>query len=42
MRNRVQISTDGLRAYEEAIEQAFGGYADYGQIIKNYGSLVVS
>ncbi len=37
MRNRVQISTDGLKAYEEAIERSFAGYADYGQIIKTYG-----
>jgi IS1 family transposase len=39
MRNRVQISTDGLKAYEEAIERSFGGNADYGQIIKTYGSI---
>jgi IS1 family transposase len=37
MANRVQISTDGLKAYEEAIERSFGGDADYGQIIKTYG-----
>ena len=37
MAGRVQISTDGLRAYEEAIERSFGGDADYGQIIKTYG-----
>ena len=37
MADRVQISTDGLRAYEEAIERSFGGDADYGQIIKTYG-----
>jgi IS1 family transposase len=37
MTGRVQISTDGLRAYEEAIEKSFGGDADYGQIIKTYG-----
>jgi IS1 family transposase len=37
MTGRVQISTDGLRAYEEAIERSFGGDADYGQIIKTYG-----
>jgi IS1 family transposase len=37
MTNRVQISTDALGAYKEAIEQAFGGDADYGQIIKTYG-----
>lgn len=39
MANRVQISTDGLAAYENAIDAAFGADADYGQIIKNYGSL---
>jgi len=38
MANRVQISTDGLRAYVEAIEEAFGGEADYGQIVKVYGN----
>jgi IS1 family transposase len=37
MRTRVQISTDGLRAYVDAIEQSFGADADYGQIIKTYG-----
>lgn len=37
MRNRVQVSTDGLAAYVEAIERAFGGDVDYGQIIKTYG-----
>jgi hypothetical protein len=42
MRNRVQISTDALGAYKEAIERAFGGDADYGQIIKTYGSITTS
>jgi hypothetical protein len=37
MRNRVQISTDGLRAYVEAIEKAFGSEVDYAQIVKTYG-----
>jgi IS1 family transposase len=37
MTNRVQISTDGLNAYVDAVEMAFGGDADYGQIIKTYG-----
>jgi IS1 family transposase len=37
MRNRVQISTDGLSAYVDAIEDAFGADADYGQIIKTFG-----
>lgn len=34
--NRVQISSDSLRAYVEATEQAFGGDVDYGQIVKIY------
>jgi hypothetical protein len=38
MKNRVQISTDGLKAYVEAIDSAFGGNVDYGQIIKTYGT----
>ena len=37
MRTRVQISTDGLRAYVDAIEQSFGANVDYAQIIKTYG-----
>ena len=37
MSNRVQVSTDGLNAYVDAIERAFGGDADYGQVIKTYG-----
>jgi IS1 family transposase len=36
MRNRVQISTDALRGYAEAIEQSFGADVDYGQIVKVY------
>ncbi|MBC2714339.1 MAG: IS1 family transposase [Desulfobacteraceae bacterium] len=34
--NRVQISSDALRAYVEATEQAFGTDVDYGQIVKSY------
>lgn len=36
--NRVQLTTDGHRAYLEAVEGAFGGEIDYAQIIKIYGS----
>jgi IS1 family transposase len=36
MSNRVQISTDGLRAYVEAVEKSMGANVDYGQIIKTY------
>jgi hypothetical protein len=42
MRNRVQISTDGLRAYVDAVERAFGADVDYAQIIKTYGHEEVS
>ncbi len=36
MSNRVQISTDGLRAYVEAVEKAMGADVDFGQIVKTY------
>jgi IS1 family transposase len=34
--NRVQLSSDGLAAYRETIEGAFGANVDYGQIVKTY------
>jgi IS1 family transposase len=34
--NRVQVSSDALRAYVEAVEQAFGADVDYAQIVKTY------
>jgi IS1 family transposase len=34
---RVQVSTDGHRAYLEAVEGAFGMDCDYGMLIKTYG-----
>jgi len=34
--NRVQISSDALRAYGDAIERAFGSEVDYGSIIKTF------
>jgi IS1 family transposase len=37
MKNRVQISTDGLKAYVDAVEKAFGADVDYAQIVKTYG-----
>lgn len=36
--NRVQITTDGHKAYLEAVEGAFGGDVDYAQLVKLYGS----
>ena len=34
--NRIQISTDALASYPDAVEQAFGAEIDYGQIVKTY------
>jgi IS1 family transposase len=34
--NRVQISSDALRSYVDAVEEAFGADVDYGQIVKFY------
>jgi len=42
MNNRLQISTDGLAAYVEAIAGAFGNDVDYAQIIKTYGKVEVT
>jgi IS1 family transposase len=38
MKNRIQISTDGLPGYVEAIERAFGTNVDYPQVVKVYES----
>ena len=38
--NRVQITTDGHRAYVEAVEGAFGGDVDYAQLVKLYGPTI--
>lgn len=35
--NRVQLTSDGLRAYLEAVEGAFGADIDYAQLQKIYG-----
>ena len=32
--NRVQLTTDGLRAYLYAVEEAFGADVDYAQLVK--------
>jgi IS1 family transposase/uncharacterized protein YerC len=37
VKNRVQISSDSLNAYEEAIERGFGSEVDYAQVVKTYG-----
>jgi IS1 family transposase len=35
--NRVQLTTDGHRAYLQAVEEAFGANIDYSMLIKLYG-----
>lgn len=37
--NRVQLTSDGHRAYLEAVEGAFGADVDYAQLVKLYGAL---
>src|SRR6266404_1497103 len=36
--NRVQLTTDGHRAYLSAVEDAFGANIDYAVLVKIYGS----
>lgn len=36
--NRVQLTSDGHRAYLEAVEDAFGADVDYAQLVKMYGN----
>ena len=35
--NRVQLTSDGHKAYLEAVEAAFGADVDYAQLVKIYG-----
>jgi len=34
--HRIQLSTDAMHAYPEAVDSGFGGNVDYGQIVKTY------
>lgn len=38
LKQRVQLTSDGLKAYLEAVEGAFGSDIDYAQLIKLYGN----
>jgi IS1 family transposase len=40
--NRVQLTTDGHKAYLEAVEGAFGGDVDYALLVKMYGATVTA
>ncbi len=42
LKNRVQLSSDALPAYIEAVEKAFGADVDYGQIVKAYEAVETS
>ncbi len=36
--NRVQLTTDGLKAYLDAVDDAFAGEIDYAMLVKIYGA----
>jgi IS1 family transposase len=36
--NRIQLTSDGLKLYVEAVENSFGGDIDYGMQVKKYGN----
>ncbi len=38
IKGKVQLTTDGHKAYLEAVESAFGGDIDYAQLVKIYGA----
>ena len=40
--NRVQLTTDGLQSYVDAVEEAFGAEVDYGQLVKTFGGRTYS
>ena len=40
--NRVQLTSDGHRAYLEAVEGAFGDDIDYAQLVKMYGPTITA
>jgi IS1 family transposase len=38
MKNKIQVSTDGLDSYPNAIERGFGSEVHYGQIVKTFST----
>ncbi|HZV36849.1 MAG TPA: IS1 family transposase [Verrucomicrobiae bacterium] len=36
LKNRIQLSSDALSTYNDAVERGFGSEVDYGQIVKTY------
>src|ERR1035437_3314444 len=41
MANRIQVSTDSLKAYPDAIERVFGTEVGHGQIVKTYSCSIL-
>lgn len=37
VKNRIQLSSDGMNQYLTSVDEAFGNEVDYGQIVKVYG-----
>lgn len=42
LKNRIQLSSDGLPAYEMAVDQAFGSEVDFAVIVKSYEKVETS
>ncbi len=40
LKNRIQLSSDAMGAYADAVERSFGADVDYSQIVKQYASPV--
>jgi IS1 family transposase len=38
LKNRIQLTSDGLKLYVDAVEDAFGADIDYAQLVKIYGA----
>ncbi len=38
LKNRIQLTSDGLKLYLDAVEDAFGGDIDYAMLVKLYGA----
>lgn len=39
LKTRVQLTTDGLKSYLEAVRDAFGSKIDFAQLVKIYGTI---
>jgi hypothetical protein len=39
LKHRIQLTTDGLKVYLEAVEESFGADIDYAMLVKIYGTV---